>query len=55
VAGVGLTERDDLVRWGKSQGAPADLPDLVRQRILETTRGVVSLGFPVGVGVYGSS
>jgi hypothetical protein len=44
-----------FVQWGRSQGAPADLPDLVRQLILETTPGVVSLGFPVGVGVYGSS
>src|SRR5260221_3933366 len=55
MARLGLAERDDLVQWGKSQGAPADLPDLVRQLILETTPGVVSLGFPVGVGVYSSS
>jgi hypothetical protein len=55
MARLGLAERDDLVQWGSSQGAPADLPDLVRQLILETTPGVVSLGFPVGVGVYGSS
>jgi hypothetical protein len=55
MARLGLAERDDLVQWGRSQGAPADLPDLVRQLILETTLGVVSLGFPVGVGVYGSS
>jgi hypothetical protein len=54
MARLGLAERDDLVQWGKSQGAPADLPDLVRRLILETTPGVVSLGFPVGVGVYSS-
>lgn len=55
MARLGLAERDDLVQWGQSQGAPADLPDLVRQLILETAPGLVSLGFPVGVGVYGSS
>ena len=55
MARLGLAERDDLIQWASSQGAPADLPDLVRQLILETTPGVVSLGFPVGVGVYGSS
>src|SRR2546430_17591311 len=54
MARLGFVDRDDLVQWGRAQGAPADLPDLVRQLILETTPGVVSLGFAAGVGVYGS-
>src|SRR6266508_5700633 len=54
MARLGFADRDDLVQWGQSQGASADLPDLVRQLILETTPGVVSLGFATGVGVYGS-
>src|SRR5437870_4865405 len=54
MARLGFADRDDLVQWGRAQGAPADLPDLVRQLILETTPGVVSLGFAAGVGVYGS-
>src|SRR6266545_1256812 len=54
MARLGFADRDDLVQWGQSQGASADLPDLVRQLILETTPGVVSLGFAAGVGVYGS-
>jgi hypothetical protein len=54
MARLGFIDRDDLVQWGRAQGAPADLPDLVRQLILETTPGVVSLGFAVGVGVHGS-
>src|SRR6266508_4907320 len=54
MARLGFADRDDLVQWGQSQGASADLPDLVRQLILETTPGVVSLGFATGAGVYGS-
>jgi hypothetical protein len=54
MARLGFADRDDLVQWGTSQGAPADLPDLVRQLILETTPGVALLGFATGVGVYGS-
>jgi hypothetical protein len=52
MARLGFADRDDLVQWGRSQGAPADLPDLVRQLILETTPGVAPLGFATGVGVY---
>ena len=52
MARLGFVDRDDLVQWGRSQGAPADLPDLVRQLILETAPGVVSLGFAAGGGVY---
>lgn len=55
MARLGFADRDDLVQWGQTQGASADLPDLVRQLILETTPGVVSLGFATGTGVYGSS
>jgi hypothetical protein len=51
---LGFVDRDDLVQWGQAQGASADLPDLVRQLILETTPGVVALGFATGVGVFGS-
>jgi hypothetical protein len=54
VARLGFVDRDDLLQWGHAQGAPADLPDLVRQLILETTPGVVSLGFAAGGGIYGS-
>lgn len=54
MARLGFVDRDDLLQWGRSQGAPADLPDLVRQLILETTPGVVSLGFAAGGGVYSS-
>jgi hypothetical protein len=54
MARLGFADRDDLVQWGTSQGAPADLPDLVRQLILETTPEVALLGFATGVGVYGS-
>src|SRR4051794_34830093 len=52
MARLGFADRDDLIQWGRSQGAPADLPDLIRRLILETSPGVVSLGFATGVGVY---
>src|SRR6266849_845320 len=51
---LGFADRDDLAQWGKAQGAPADLPRLVRRLIVETAPGLVSLGFAAGVGVYGS-
>src|SRR5437867_267619 len=54
MARLGLAERDDLAQWGKAQGAPADLPRLVRRLILETAQDLVSVGFAAGVGVFGS-
>jgi D-threo-aldose 1-dehydrogenase len=33
---LGLADRDDLVQWGATQGAPGDLARLVRRLILET-------------------
>ena len=55
MARPGFADRDDLTQWGRTQGAPADLPRLVRRLILETAPDLVSLGFAAGVGVYGSS
>ncbi len=54
MARLGLADRDDLVQWGATEGAPADLARLVRRAILETADGLVSVGFAAGVGVYGS-
>jgi hypothetical protein len=34
MARLGLADRDDLVEWGATQGAPADLARLVRRLIL---------------------
>jgi hypothetical protein len=55
VARLGFADRDDLVQWGRAQGAAADLPRLIRRLILETAPDLVSLGFAAGVGVYGSA
>src|SRR2546430_6232727 len=54
MARLGFADRDDLAQWGKAQGAPADLPRLIRRLILETAPGLVSLGFAAGIGISGS-
>jgi hypothetical protein len=54
MARLGLADRDDLAQWGRAEGAPADLPRLVRRLILETAQDLVQVGFAAGVGVFGS-
>jgi hypothetical protein len=54
MARLGLADRDDLVQWGATEGAAANLARLLRRAILETGDGLVSVGFAAGVGVYGS-
>jgi hypothetical protein len=54
MARLGLADRDDLAQWGTTEGAAANLAQLLRRAILETADGLVSVGFAAGVGVYGS-
>lgn len=46
-----LVDQTDLIRWAGTREAQGDLPRLIRRLILETSRGVVQLGFPGGEGI----
>jgi hypothetical protein len=47
-----IVTRDDLLRWADAEGAPGQLPELVRRLIHETAReSVEALDFPGGSGV----
>jgi len=50
-----LLNRHELLQWADTVAASSELPRLVRRLILETSQGVVDLGFPAGEGVRAGS
>jgi hypothetical protein len=50
----GLANQQHLLQWADSVAARSEFPRLIRRLILETGRGVTTLGFPAGEGVSGS-
>lgn len=50
MAQLGLIDRSRLLQWADSTAARSDLPRLIRQLILETSTGIIRLGFPAEEG-----